>query len=136
LRHTPTPFSDAREGFHFTRRQSIALVFVCTIFGAFAQVLFKLGAGGLVGVTPIEMLTNPILLAGYVLYGVNTVLLVLALRDGELSVMYPIISLTFAWVAVLSVVLFKESMDAWRVAGIATIIFGVAVLGRNGKAPA
>ncbi len=40
----------------------------------------------------------------------------IALRDGELSKLYPIIALTFVWVNVLSVLFFREQMNAGRFA--------------------
>ncbi len=71
------------------------------------------------------------LLAGYCLYGLNTVLLVFALRDGELSILYPIIALTYVWVTILSVVLFHETMNFFKVAGVAVVVIGVAVMGKR-----
>jgi drug/metabolite transporter (DMT)-like permease len=59
--------------------------------------------------------------------------MILALRHGELSVLYPIISLSYVWVAIAAVLVFHESMNAIKVVGIATIIFGVAILGRAGS---
>ena len=41
------------------------------------------------------VLSNSSLLAGYLCLAANTALLVLALRDGQLSVLYPIIALTY-----------------------------------------
>lgn len=70
---------------------------------------------------------------GLSLYGIFTLLLVLALRDGELSTLYPIISLTYVWVTFLSVWLFGESMNPFKALGVATIVFGVALLGKGGK---
>lgn len=95
--------------------------------------MLKMGANQLVGSNPIRMFTNPWLLAGYSLYGGSTVLLILALRKGHLSLLYPVISLTYVWVTVLSMVLFKETMNANKAIGLATIVAGVAVLGRNGR---
>jgi multidrug transporter EmrE-like cation transporter len=120
--------------FHFTRRQSIALVFFCTVFGAAAQVLIKSGANTLTTNNPLAMLSNPHLLAGYCLYGLNTVLLTLALKDGELSILYPVISLTFIWVTFLSLIFFRESISPPKVLGVLVIVVGVAVLGKGGKA--
>ena len=80
--------TEAKPSFRFSRRQSVALVIGCTLVGAAAQILIKWGANGLVTSSPWAMLSNPPLVAGYGLYAVSTVLLVLALRDGELSVMY------------------------------------------------
>jgi len=116
------------------RRRSIAMMFGCTILGAVGQILIKLGANTL-GQTnsPIAMLLTPPLFFGYVLYGLMTVLFVLALRDEELSILYPIIALTYVWVAALSVVIFKESLSLLRSVGVITIVTGVAVLGRSGR---
>jgi len=83
----------------------------------------------------IAMATNLPLLAGYTLYGVNTLLLVLALRDGELSMLYPIIALTYVWVTLLSYALLPEKPNVYKNIGIATIVVGVAVLGRGGRKP-
>ncbi|MBV6430151.1 MAG: 4-amino-4-deoxy-L-arabinose-phosphoundecaprenol flippase subunit ArnE [Bryobacteraceae bacterium] len=121
-----------KPAFRFTKAQSITLVFGCTILGAAAQILIKTGAGNLRGAGALEMLANVHLLAGYCLYGLSTVLLVLALRDGELSILYPVISLTFVWVTVLSSVLFGEAVTANKLAGIAMIVAGVGILGAGG----
>ncbi len=71
------------------------------------------------------------LFAGYCLYGLNTVLLVFALRDGELSILYPIIALTYVWVTILSVVLFHETMNFFKLAGVTIVVIGVAVMGKG-----
>ena len=121
------------KSFHFSPRQSVGLVFGCTIFGAAAQILIKTGANMLTGSSPLAMITNMPLVAGYSLYGISTVFLVLALRDGQLSILYPVISLTYVWVAFLSLLFFKESMNPWKLLGVLTIVAGVTVLGRDKK---
>jgi drug/metabolite transporter (DMT)-like permease len=60
-------------------------------------------------------------------------MMVLALQHGELSVLYPVISLSYVWVAILSVVIFHEHMNVFRIAGISVIIAGVAIFGRSGS---
>ena len=77
--------------------------------------------------------TNVPLIAGYFLYGVNTLLMVLALKNGEMSRLYPIIALTYVWTTLLSYALLGESSNAYKNIGIATIVIGVAVMGRGGK---
>jgi multidrug transporter EmrE-like cation transporter len=79
------------------------------------------------------LLTNVPLIIGYVLYGVNTLLLVLALREGELSMLYPIIALTYVWVTLLSYTLLNEHPNIMKNTGIAIIVLGVTVLGRGGR---
>ena len=118
------------------QRRSILLVACCTIIGAAAQVLIKKGAGAL-GPNPsmiqaaLAMLLTPWLFAGYSMYGVSTILLVLALRHGQLSLLYPMFAMTYVWVTILSVLVFHEPMNPWKLAGIATIVAGIVVLGRG-----
>jgi multidrug transporter EmrE-like cation transporter len=101
--------------------------------GAAAQILMKTGANMLAHPTLGQMITNLPLLAGYSLYGISTMLLVLALRNAHLSVLYPIISLTYVWVTILSVMIFGESMNVYKVLGLSVVVFGVAVLGSGGR---
>ena len=112
------------------------LVFCCTIFGAAAQILIKSGANAMAPHPSIlqmieRIFTSLPLFAGYSFYGVSTILLVLALRHGELSLLYPVIALTFVWVTILSVLIFHDSMNPLKLAGIVTIIAGVAILGKG-----
>lgn len=94
--------------------------------------LIKTGAAQLAGRSDvISMLTNLPLFSGYALYGVSTLLLVIALKGGELSSLYPIIALTYVWVTFLSVTVLKESMNIWKGIGVALIVIGVSVLGRK-----
>jgi drug/metabolite transporter (DMT)-like permease len=120
------------------RRQAALIVLACTLMVGAAQVLIKLGANRL-GVdaglekTLLGIFTIPQLFAGYCLYGIFAVLLIYALRHGELSVLYPLISLGYVWVAILSVLVFHETMNPMKIAGVAIIIAGVAVLGFGSK---
>src|SRR5690348_8184550 len=115
------------------RRQPVALVFCCTVLGAAAQVLMKTGANRMVHPGLLGMIANVPLMGGYCLYGLSTLLLVLALRDGELSLLYPVIALTYVWVTMLSFLIFHDQLSVSKVTGIAVIIAGVVVLGRNTK---
>jgi multidrug transporter EmrE-like cation transporter len=111
----------------------MALVFCCTVLGAAAQMLMKVGLSHLSQPGLMGYLTSLPLLGGYCLYGMNTVLMVFALRDGELSILYPIIALTYVWVTVLSVVFFHEALNVFKLLGVAVVVLGVAVMGRGGK---
>ena len=114
------------------RQRSLILVSLCTILGAAAQIMMKKGADpSIQGMIPtvIRIFTNLNLFVGYALYGVSAVLLVLALRKGQLSMLYPVIALTFVWVAILSVLIFHEQLSILRIAGITTVVAGVALLG-------
>ncbi len=82
-------------------------------------------------ITIPALLANFHLWAGLSLYGISTGLLVLALRDGELSLLYPVISLTYVWVTILSVLVFNERVNIFKLLGIAIICTGVAMLGKG-----
>jgi drug/metabolite transporter (DMT)-like permease len=128
------------------------MVVAFTLLASIAQVLIKTGANTLnqipfgtftnvvmgsmhfqISAIVIAGLTSVPLIGGLVLYGIGAVMMVLALQHGELSVLYPVISLSYVWVAILSVVIFHEHMNVFRLAGISVIILGVAVLGRSGS---
>jgi multidrug transporter EmrE-like cation transporter len=112
---------------------SVVLILLCTGVGAAAQILMREGANYLPaagdGGLALSVLTNWPLLAGYACLGLNTGLLVLALRKGQLSVLYPIIALTYVWVAILSPMFFEDSMNFLKVLGIALIVGGVSLIG-------
>jgi multidrug transporter EmrE-like cation transporter len=113
------------------RRRGAALVFCCTLLGAAAQILLKTGANQLVHPSVLGIITNLSLIGGLSVYGISTVLLVLALRDGELSLLYPVIALTYVWVTILSFVVFHDRANPIKLIGIAIIVLGVGVLGRG-----
>src|SRR5882757_7583815 len=87
----------------------VYLVLVCTLFAASAQVLLKFGAQhpmppldlssfvSLMGFMR-KLITNWPLVIGYSLHGCNAMLLILALRDGELSILMPVYALSYIWV--------------------------------------
>ena len=105
------------------------MVFLCTVIGAAAQILMKHGASHATGAGLAGIIMNLPLMAGYACYGVNTVLLVLALRQGHLSVLYPIIALTYVWVTILSPMFFVDHLNAFKVTGVSLIVFGVSLIG-------
>jgi multidrug transporter EmrE-like cation transporter len=123
---------------------SFLLVFSCTVVGAAAQMLIKMGAGQLgVHLTLKQVLHDPMLVfrfgfrilensklfIGYSLYGFNTVLMAYALKGRELSRLYPIIALTYVWVTALSVIMLSEHVNFYRILGITLIVGGVSILG-------
>jgi drug/metabolite transporter (DMT)-like permease len=123
----PKPLHDPK-----AQRRAIYVVAIATFIGAAAQMLMKGGADyavahpGLMG-----LLTDIPLLGGYALYGVMTVMIMFAFKDGELSVLYPVISLSYVWVAALSHFVLHEDINVWKLCGLALIISGVAVIGRG-----
>ncbi len=105
---------------------AVLLMLACTLFTSVGQALFKLSASQ----DLLVMITNPLLYAGLLSYGIGAAILVLALRSEELSKAYPMVSLSFIWVLVISVVVFGEMLTPGKIAGMIAILSGVVVLGR------
>jgi len=110
----------------------ILMVAGATLLSASAQILMKFGMNHFT-MNLVAIVTNVPLVAGYALYGMFTVLMVLALREGELSLIYPIISLSYVWVTALSYFIFHDSLKPLKLVGIAAIMAGVALLGRGDR---
>ena len=114
------------------------MILCCTIIGAAAQILLKKGSTAL-GVHPsmletlLGIFTKRLLFAGYALYGMSAVLLVMALRLGELSLLYPVFTLTYVWVMLLSHFIFQESLNPLKLLGVVVIMCGVAVIGKASR---
>jgi uncharacterized membrane protein len=111
-----------------------------------AQIMMKFGAGHVMpAVVPtqpatiwsfaIALLGNFPLVAGYALSACNALLLIMALRDGELSVLYPIYSVSYVWVILLSMYFFHDQLNAWKAAGVLLIMGGVTLLGKVSSKP-
>lgn len=135
-----TPYTPVPATPRHNQKLSVALVFVCTLLGAAAQILMKSGtqrteAAGAVGLI-VAIFSDWHLFSGYALYGLSTVVLIVALKYGQLSILYPVIALTYVWVTILSVVLYGEVMNPFKMLGLTTVILGVVILGRGMKPPA
>lgn len=110
-----------------TRLRSIVLMIVCTIFTSTAQILYKIGANKLT-FDFISIITNWPLILGITLYGLGAILVVIALRGGEVTVLYPIITTSYVWVTLASGYFFGEIVNKFRWTGITLIIIGIIMM--------
>jgi drug/metabolite transporter (DMT)-like permease len=113
-------------------RGGILLVTSSTVIIAFAQVFLKLGSAS-VDFTFRGTFLNFWLIAGLLLYLVATLLLVLGLRHGALSTLYPLLGLSYIWVCVLSFFIFHETITQTNAFGVLLIIMGVGLMGTAGN---
>ncbi|MFQ5474618.1 MAG: multidrug transporter [Candidatus Nanoarchaeia archaeon] len=117
-----------------TKPEAIALVAVCTIFTSLGSLLFKLAMISF-RFNLWSILMNYYLWLGIVVYGWGAVLLIFALRGGQLSVLYPIMSLTYIWALIFAFFLLKESISIPEIAGVLIILIGVSAIGKGSKVP-
>ena len=107
---------------------SVFLVLLGTLVGAFGPILLKKASSKKLSEFK-ALITNYDLIGGVFLYVLGTILFILALRGGELSVLYPFVSVTYIWVCILSMKFLGEKMNLLKWGGIAMIILGVSFIG-------
>lgn len=74
---------------------------------------------------------NPCVVGGLLSYGLSVILWLLALRQTQLSLLYPLVSLSYVLVAAGSALILGETLPPVRVVGIAVIIAGVLLVVRS-----
>ena len=115
-----------------TKLWSILLILFTTLLTSSAQILWKIGSATL-SFNIVNILTNYYLIGGILLYIVGGVLLILSFRGGEVSVLYPIIAMSYIWVSLLSVKFLRETVNGWKGIGIILIIVGIVAIGYGSK---
>ena len=109
---------------------SMLLVVLCTFLTSLGQYFIKIGSDKIVNF--ISLFNWPLII-GFALYGVGAVILIIALKYGELSVLYPFIALSFVWVFLLSIFYLKEAIFFVNWVGLILIIIGVSLTGVGAK---
>lgn len=108
---------------------SVVLVLIGTLLGAVGALVIKQGVGGK-SIRNFFFTKNFII--GVFLYGVSTVLYLIALKFENLSVIYPFVSLSFVWTTLLSVKYLREKLNVYKVFGLIGIIIGISFIGFGG----
>ncbi|MDP7115743.1 MAG: EamA family transporter [Candidatus Woesearchaeota archaeon] len=106
---------------------SIGAVLVAAFIGSFGAIYFKRAAKDIT--RNIKSFINAKFILGVFLYVVSTVIFIVALSAGELSVLYPLVATVYIWVALLSIWLLKEKMNKYKWLSIALIIAGIIFIG-------
>ena len=115
-----------------TKLWSILLVLFTTLLTSSAQILWKKGSA-ILAFDIISIVTNYYLIGGIVLYIIGGTLLIISFRGGDVSVLYPIIAMSYIWVSLLSVRFLGETMNAFKWLGVISIIIGIASIGYGSK---
>lgn len=103
------------------------LVLLASFIGSFGAVLLKAGAGRLHR-NIATLIFNPHLAAGVALFLVSSYFFVLGVRHGELTVLYPLVSLGYVWTLLWSRLFFGEPFTRSKFYGLGMILSGIALL--------
>ena len=102
------------------------LVLGASVIGSVAAVFLKAGADRLHG--PLREWTTRIG-AGIALFLASSVLYVMGLREGSLTVLYPMVSLGYVWTLLWSRLFFGEPFNREKVLGLLLVLLGVFCIG-------
>ncbi|MCL4851439.1 MAG: EamA family transporter [Bryobacteraceae bacterium] len=105
---------------------SMVLVLIGSFIGSFGAVFLKSGAGRTNCLK--TLLLNPRLVAGVTLFLLSTVFYLSGIREGELTILYPMVSLGYVWTLLWSRLFFKEPLTRNKFLGLGMILAGIIVL--------
>jgi drug/metabolite transporter (DMT)-like permease len=112
--------------------ESMLLVLLASFIGSFGAVFLKAGShrlhGGWRG-----LFFNPLLGLGVMFFLLSSYFFVLGIRRGELSVLYPMVSLGYIWTLVWSRLFFHEPFTKSKFLGLGLILVGVTFIGIGGR---
>ncbi len=110
-----------------TPLSSMALVFLASFLGSFGAVFLKWGASRLRWRWS-SLFLNWQLMAGVGFFLLSSFFFVLGIRRGELSILYPMVSLGYIWTLFWSRLFFGEPLTRTKFAGIGLILVGIVFL--------
>jgi drug/metabolite transporter (DMT)-like permease len=114
-----------------TPLSSILLVLLASLIGSFGAVFLKLGSAHLK--RTILGILNWRLGAGVTLFVGSSVPFLMGLKHGELSVLYPMVSLGYVWTLFWSRLFFKEPITRGKLSALALILGGIFCIGAGGR---
>lgn len=107
--------------------RSMLLVFAASVIGSLGMAFLKMGANALT--RSIWSFLNKNLLIGIALFLGSSVFYALGIKGGQLSVLYPMVSLAYVWGLVWAKLFFNEPLTRQKFAGLGLILLGVFFVG-------
>ena len=114
-----------------TPLSSILLVLLASLIGSFGAVFLKLGAAHLN--RGFRYILNWQLGFGVALFVGSSIPFLVGLRHGELSVLYPMVSLGYVWTLFWSKLFFNEPITKAKLGALAMILAGIVCIGVGGR---
>jgi drug/metabolite transporter (DMT)-like permease len=107
--------------------KSMLLVFAASVVGSFGAVFLKLGAARLDG--SLRSFVDSRLGLGVALFLGSSVFYGAGIKGGQLSVLYPMVSLGYIWTLLWSRMFFNEALTREKFMGLGLILVGVFLVG-------
>lgn len=119
-----------------TELWAIGLVILATMVGAGGPILLKKASSRLERAAFTNISTfisatagNIPLVIGILIYALSFVIYTIALQGADLSVLYPLVSLSYVWVSLLSIRFLHERMNSIKWVGVVLIVSGAVLVG-------
>lgn len=115
-------------------------ILLSTACGVTGQLLLKKAMLGIGVLTPsagaipsiiMRIVMSPLVIIGLACYVLGSFFWLIALSRAQLSFAYPFVGLSFVLVFAASWYFYGESLNVWRLAGMASIILGVLFVSRS-----
>ncbi len=118
----------------------MALLMINIVLGSAGQIALKHGVTSIGGLSAgpgmlglftgaLRAIATPYVFLGFALYAVSSLLWLNIISQVKLSIAYPMISLSYVVVVILSSVLLKERVNLVTIAGLLLICVGVSLMG-------
>jgi len=114
-----------------TPLSSILLVLSASLIGSFGAVFLKMGAGHLN--RGFRYIVNWQLALGIGLFLGSSIPFLMGLRHGELSVLYPMVSLSYVCALFWSRIFFNEAITKAKIGALFLILAGIVCIGIGGQ---
>ncbi|KFB09776.1 transporter [Nitratireductor basaltis] len=120
----------------------LPFILFTVLTNAAAQLMLKygmmtMGPISFAGVNPIlkilQIVFSPWIFAGLSVFVISMASHLYVLSKVELSFAYPFLSLAYVAVAVFAYFVFREDLNAYRIAGIALICVGTVLIAQSGR---
>jgi len=98
---------------------AIIMIVLGTLFTSLAATLYKLGA---------DRWNLIIIFIGFCLYFTAGVLLILALKRAEVTLVYPVFATSYIWVLIISYFIFGEHLNFAKTLSIFSIMLGIIMI--------
>ncbi len=78
----------------------------------------------------LKLFLDPFLISGLASAFIASIFWIMAMTKFEISYAYPFMSLAFVFVLVFSVLVFKETLSAYKIIGLMFIVVGIIITSR------
>jgi len=110
-----------------TTKRAIALILLTSLCAGTGQLFLKYA-------TIQSFILNFYLLEWFFLYIIAIILMTLAFREGEISVLSPFLATSYVWVILVSpIFIATESITSFKVIGSILVFIGVSLIGIGGR---